>query len=261
MIYVVMILEVSNPNRLLCFGVLFVATITLLTASIQDVLAMPGPLEVVGFEKVAQGAFNTYTLTGDITEAGGAAFLPTEGSIYVIAHSTAPSTTIGVPAPGALPCVAIRLLGTGTVWVLTHADGTTKATYSLDDGESITVTFTDGTAVAGVALGPGAAITGAGHKWVAIASPIVIPQLQTIGGNWQFFTCGVDGFGNVGGASNFVASEFFEVVVPVAGKVIPIDTTALLIAGFSSNPFWILTMLAITAGASFTLLRFQLLRK
>jgi len=43
---------------------------------------------------------------------------------------------------------------------------------------------------------------------------------------------------------------------PVGGTMIPIDTTALVIAGASTNGFWVLTILVAIAGASFAAIRF-----
>jgi hypothetical protein len=43
---------------------------------------------------------------------------------------------------------------------------------------------------------------------------------------------------------------------PVGGTMIPIDTTALIIAGASTNGFWVLSILGIIAVATFTVLRF-----
>jgi hypothetical protein len=47
----------------------------------------------------------------------------------------------------------------------------------------------------------------------------------------------------------------------VAGEIIPIDTTALLIAGITTNPMWALSVLAVVAGATVTLLRFPISTK
>ena len=52
-------------------------------------------------------------------------------------------------------------------------------------------------------------------------------------------------------------SQSFIVSLPVGGELIPISTTALLIAGISSNALWMLPTLATIAGVSFVLLRFQ----
>ena len=66
-------------------------------------------------------------------------------------------------------------------------------------------------------------------------------------------------------AGTFQATTFqvaaFNTQKPVAGEILPIDTTALLIAGVSQNSLWILPTLALVAGAAFTLLRIQVHRK
>jgi len=48
---------------------------------------------------------------------------------------------------------------------------------------------------------------------------------------------------------------------PVAGEILPISTTALLLAGISTNAMWVLPALAVVAGSSFAVLRYQVTRK
>lgn len=55
--------------------------------------------------------------------------------------------------------------------------------------------------------------------------------------------------------------ETFQVLQPVGGEILSIDTTALLIAGASANALWILPALALAAGAAFTVLKLQVSRK
>jgi hypothetical protein len=67
------------------------------------------------------------------------------------------------------------------------------------------------------------------------------------------FNLGVDTPGSI--------TQSFIVSLPVGGELIPINTTALLIAGISSNALWMLPTLATVAGVSFVLLRFQVTKK
>ena len=55
--------------------------------------------------------------------------------------------------------------------------------------------------------------------------------------------------------------ESYEVAVQVGGSVISTSSTALLLAGISTNALWILPALAGIAGISFAVLRVQVSRK
>jgi len=63
------------------------------------------------------------------------------------------------------------------------------------------------------------------------------------------------------GENSGTGTVTFQVSMPVGGEILPIDTSALFIAGISSNPMWALSALAVVAGMSFVMLRMQVARK
>ena len=72
----------------------------------------------------------------------------------------------------------------------------------------------------------------------------------------------VDGDGEFDlGEASGTGTVTFSVSMPVGGEILPIDTSALFIAGISSNPMWALSALAVVAGMAFVMLRMQVARK
>ncbi len=78
--------------------------------------------------------------------------------------------------------------------------------------------------------------------------------------DYTLFVCGEDGSDdqNLGGYG--LGGEFL-IVAPVAGELIPINTTALLLAGVQANAFSVLASLAIIGAAGFGMLYFQINKK
>jgi hypothetical protein len=70
----------------------------------------------------------------------------------------------------------------------------------------------------------------------------------------SFLTCGTEG------SANFHGGGQVEIVKPVGGEIIPVSTTALLLAGFSTSALWLIPLTVVAAG-SFAVLRFQVYRK
>jgi len=98
----------------------------------------------------------------------------------------------------------------------------------------------------------------------AIAGATGIPNAVIGVGNFVI-NCGcIDNNNNQicdGGEPVSNDQDSYEVATPVGGEIIHVSTTALLLGGITSSPFWILSALIIGAGAGFALLNFQLDRK
>jgi len=175
--------------------------------------------------------------------------------------------TDSATSPGAASNCALKirqvLAVDGDQWELRHnvGGGQPVIITGLDVGESVSIPFVAG-AVAITRVGTvGVSSLDAAQTavWFDIRPGGGSAANTNVVGQMSWESCGTDT--GVGVLLDWEHKEQIQVVVPVGGEILPINTTSLLIAGFSSNPFWILTMLAITAGAAFTLLRFQLLRK
>ena len=78
--------------------------------------------------------------------------------------------------------------------------------------------------------------------------------------DYTLFVCGEDGldFSSLGG---YGTGGAWDIVAPVAGELIPINTTALLLAGVQANAFSVLASLAIIGAAGFGMLYFQINKK
>jgi len=133
------------------------------------------------------------------------------------------------------------------------------------------ITITGAPIVAAIPFGSGATFdpTAAG---VSVSSPPLhwdkvgtandgTPDDETdVGGvvpdEYSLYVCGEDGadFQNLGG---FGAGDSWDIVAPVAGELIPINTTALLVAGVQANAFSVLASLAIIGAAGFGMLYLQ----
>jgi len=77
-------------------------------------------------------------------------------------------------------------------------------------------------------------------------------------GNWFMGTCGQDAPGSSG--PNYKIPGGFLVTLPVGGTILPIDGTALLVAGISTSALWLVPLVAV-AGVAFAILGFQVNKK
>ena len=74
---------------------------------------------------------------------------------------------------------------------------------------------------------------------------------------WVIAVCGDQLDNNGVFFATTISRALFHTQNPVAGEILPIDTTALLIAGITSSPMWILPALGVAAGVAVALLKFQ----
>jgi len=236
---------------------------------VQNAWAMPGPLTSSSPTIVATG--NTFT----ITFTGLAAFVPTDAEFVrviepfrgahteIFAQMNVPTVAQGPPGfdlvgvcdPGLYDDVG---LGIVPVWELQR--GGARVGFTLPgNGDSFSVTFGTGLAPTVIMTGGASVTPGAGvYDWVQQAPSLgLIADNTNTEGSWLYGSCGTD-FNIQGQYSNFPP---LLIQPAVAGEIIPISTTSLLIAGFNANALWMLPALAIIGGVAFTVLRFQVYRK
>jgi len=101
-----------------------------------------------------------------------------------------------------------------------------------------------------------AAVPGVTVEWVELTQAGVGHDQVNLAGQYFFVNCGVI----VGVGADSIQTPFV-VQVPVGGEILPINTSALLLAGLTTNALWILPALAVIAGAGIVILKFQLNRK
>lgn len=75
--------------------------------------------------------------------------------------------------------------------------------------------------------------------------------------NWFGATCGRD---NPPNGVQYQVPGGFQVMLPVAGTILPLDTTALFVAGISASALWLVPLAAV-AGGAFAVLRLQVYKK
>ena len=73
-------------------------------------------------------------------------------------------------------------------------------------------------------------------------------------------TCGQEGSLPLQPQDFYAVGANFDITLPVGGTIIPIDTTALLLAGISSSALWLVPLVAL-AGGTFAVLRYQVNKK
>ena len=262
-----------NSHRIFTIAFLIVAVSAITVSSIQEAWSMPGPTRI-WLPEVNLGG------TQSVDIIGLANFVPHTGSIW-IAEPTVIVTFPVSPVVGVFPIPCVVTFGgpaAARVWQLTDTGvgGDPAALWRITGvGDTMNFKISPFSGGAGGAGGGGSPTVGAPtmlgappYAWNLIrgtGSPLTgLPATASVhallASGWNIILCGYDKDTDTP-PLEFTDSFQYKVIKPVGGEILPINTTSLLLAGFSSNPFWILTMLAITAGAAFTLLRFQLLRK
>ena len=215
------------------------------------------PDATLGTSPIPPGGTITVTYDG---ATGGTFAPPHVGNIFVVEHTT-PLTGPFITGFGP-PCTAIAVSGgpPGTLWRFSTIGGS-AATYTLPAlASSITVTFPGDPSPV---LASGATLTAAiSYAWTPVAPSLEVAHKDTIGDTWGFMTCGREANGiGVPLGSTFSRFESFEVIKPVGGEFLPIDTTALVIAGLQTSGLWMLSALGAVAVAGFGMLYFQIKRK
>jgi hypothetical protein len=265
------------------FGILGIVVLisslgTVGLSSVQYAWADPGPTCLLPSAFTTLDSFITWTCWGD------AAFTPHTSGVTVVYRSldetATPDTTVTFSAGAS--CTPITVGGGGgadgltDAFLLDNADiaGTQANLWTIPhptvgpsfppgpiagSQDSITFNFPSApgpviTSITADGTAPPPSLAGS-SAWVQIGTGGATPSLSL--GSWVIGTCVIDGSTGVTGGD----IDSFIVQKPVAGEVLPIDATALLIAGATQNGILILSSLAIIAGVSFALLRFQVYTK
>jgi len=127
-------------------------------------------------------------------------------------------------------------------------------------GSDLVIPFTAGAIVP--TLGAGISLDENTGIWIrAEGAGSLIPSIDfltaNVGDEYRLATCGYDFAGLPPGRGQYDVTTPFPTQQVVAGEILPIDTTALLIAGITSSPMWILAALGVATGVAVALLKFQ----
>lgn len=248
----------SNIKRFSSITIMLFAVSALLT-SVPAAMAAPDPS--IG------GTTTTKNNAGTITISVGAGSPPISGEAIRVYDQAKALTAVDGACPMSDPAVE----GV-TVWELRSAAnaahlidyrfpvgsvGATSVKVNFGTGVNPVTVTVDSPAelsINGVFQGAGVSVQG---QWVEITNNVggtgaTAPSTDRIG-LYAVVTCGLEG-----GQPSEVSGNL-QVVKPVAGEIIPVSTTALLLAGVSSSALWLVPLAAIAAGA-FAVLRFQVSR-
>lgn len=253
----------SNAKRFSSITIMLFAITALLTSAPA---AMAAPDPSIG------GSTTTQNGAGIITISVGAGTPPISGEAIRVYDQPKAATAVDGACPMSDPAVE----GV-TTWELRADSDTTKIIdyrfpVGSASGTSVKVSFGTGIGISGspvtvtvdspAELSVGGVFQGAGvsvqGRWVEITDNVgttgaTAPSTNRLG-LYAVVTCGLEG-----GQPSEVSGNL-SVVKPVGGEIIPVSTTALLLAGVSTSALWLVPLAAVAAGA-FAVLRFQILRK
>lgn len=135
-------------------------------------------------------------------------------------------------------------------------DGEPFQFFDLEGNEQVKVRFgTSGTVSPVVTLngGDGVTLSGTVLEWVNILP--ANSDLDTLSklGQYGWESCGTE----LAGQADWSVEESILVQLPVGGEILPISTTALLLAGMSTSAMWIVPTIGTIAGAGIALYKIQ----
>lgn len=158
----------------------------------------------------------------------------------------------------AAPCTALSIAAPNSYSVWELQSGGSPVTYTLQAGDQLKITFGSGGAptVTLINTSGNSAVTAGPYTWVDVGVGGGVHNTSQLAA-YTYGSCGKDG--NQAG-NNFQQTDEFTPVKPVGGEIIPISTTALLLAGMSTSALWLVPLAAVAVGA-FTVLRLQVNRK
>ena len=237
----------TDVLRKLTLIVMIFSVGTIGLSSIAPAMAMtPGLIAADVVESATAGlAFDTVPAATEADAIG----------VYTSAVAVISNGCFG-SGPGGLPAVP----GGETGWVLLDSN---DAIAQIDVvGMGVVVNTPFGAGVTFTPAGVGITSFDGPFYWNEIGTTAdgVPNDTTNVGGNTpeerSYVVCGSDGvdFMNLGG---FGTGDSWNIVAPVAGELISINTSALLIAGLQANAFSLLAGLTGIGGAAFGLLYLQ----
>jgi len=253
--------------KLSSMAILLVAVGALMIPAMPSAMAMPGPAMTFIPGTAVQGQTITIELLADTN------FLDTEiemlrvsspgkGDITeVLTQINIPLLTLNLGSSCDNGLYDATNPGNVPVWELQRNN--MRVGISFDDAaDGVQVTFGGGgtptvTEIGTVVISPGAGT----YDWVQLTPGLgaVADNLDVVGA-YLTGTCGGDKMdtGNKGAYADF-PSLFVD--PPVAGVLLPINTSALLIAGITTSAIWLVPVIGGAVAAGFTLYKLQPKRK
>lgn len=151
-------------------------------------------------------------------------------------------------------------------WELRNFDGPDVGEpfqiFGLDEGDMVMFSFGKGLASVPVTVIDGGdanpvTVSAANVVWVNIHPTSVAVDNLDIDGQWRWESCGTESDLGAGPLGDWDSEQSIIVVIPVSGEILPISTTALLLAGLSTSTMWIVPAIGAFAGISVTLYKLR----
>ena len=114
-----------------------------------------------------------------------------------------------------------------------------------------TVSFAFGKGLPSVPVITSGAVTVSANKivWVDIFPVTPTADNLDLEGEYKWESCGTES----NGAGNWETTQSIIVVIPISGEILPISTTALILAGVSTSAIWLVPVIGAFAGIGLTL--------
>lgn len=247
----------SDAKKLLSTSFMLVALATVMFAGAEKAFANPGPAHAGNppLLQVVQGGQGQMKISALAVNTFGA-----EIAIYsnenIILSQNAPCP---LPAP-AIPNLKYQLM---------DADGALVGYRLLAAGDFVQVPWGHGVFInalqvqtsAGGSLVKGATTTAPTFPlhWEEVndgntATADDTSNVSPLPDSYRLASCGVEG----GGAGqNYQDSGGFQIVLPVGGSIIPVDASALLIAGLFTTPLMMIPAVGAAVGTAFTIYKLR----
>jgi len=261
--------RLSNVTRVLALMVLIGAVGALGISALPNSAAMSPSVSFIPTTPVVEGSAPTIVLTTP--------FDPTIPSLDVrIGFTEPPSTGIltmadptGGPAAGGGGDCGLRLYDPastgGSYWAFEDGVGNEVEFDMMSAGDTVSILFAAGV-INPIYGGTGTATGPASGQWIDKSPNNKAPSIDFLTNPLVFppdeYTVEYCGWDTNSGATNslFQDDARMQTQLSMAGEIIPIDATALVLGGITT-PTMMLPLLAIAAGGAFVYLRFQVLRK
>ncbi len=265
--------EKKFPKRFLSFVILFAAVGVLLVTALPSAYAQAWPEGSSTQSTNSPGASpvpSTPVVGGTLDIVITAAGLSTDhikGIVRVYEPGVDPDTGSGTSfiSPCDFGTTIVTTAGRRVFQFNQFSSQGSANEYTMDTGGSdLVIPFTGGAVVP--TLGAGVSLDENTGIWIKVeglgsGTPSIDFLTAVAGDEYRIATCGYDNTGLPQARDQYNVDTGFPTQQAVGGEILPINTSALLLAGLGANTFWMLPVLAAIAGASFVVLRLQLTRK
>lgn len=121
--------------------------------------------------------------------------------------------------------------------------------FDLDEGEFVSFAFGKGLASIPVTTQGAVTVSANNIVWVDIFPGSNTADNLDLEGQYKWESCGTEN----SGIGDWETTQSIIVVIPVSGEILPISTTALLLAGVSTSAMWLVPAIGAFVGIGLTI--------